>query len=756
MTNRLSTILSEPPDSLLLGATGIAALAAALAPAGLTGSGPIDAVERALIAAACTYVGSHGRRWAWIVAAALIAVPAQGVSMIMTLLSLVILVSATAPRRRSKGAGAIGLGILVNAPFWYDRSTSSFAFLFVTIAVIALIGSGLPFLRSQRRKVAKVVVATLVAVGALAMIGAGAAMLIARSHVNAGAQAAQDALEAARDGNETAARANLERARSEFDDARGTVDSFATMPSTIVPGLAQQVHAIHVAVTEGRSISSSASDLLATADYDKLTYSGRLDLVRVAALQGPTQRTSRQLARSAKRLAAVKRGWLLPPLDHRLGSFADQLADARSDATLAGDILGVTPDLFGGTTPKRYLVLFTTPAELRGAGGFIGSYAELTAQQGKVRLTRSGRIMDLINAVPKGRRTITGPMDYLHRYGRYSPQEFLQDVTFSPDFPSDADVMSQLYPQSGGQKVDGVIGVDPTGLAALLKLTGPVTVKGLPQPLSASNAVEELTRRQYITLPDEAVRGEILTEATRVTFQQLTEGSLPAPRRIADALSPAARGGHLRLWSPRSHEEDLFAELGADGSLEIPTGSDGFSLVQQNIGNNKLDAYLHRTVDYQATVDARTGDLHATARITISNEVPGLDLPPAVVGNSRGAPVGTNLATISFYTRHSVTKATIDGKEILLGPDRELGLNVYDTPILRIPPGKSIMIVLTLDGGVDLADGYQFHLAPQPVANPDQVNAVVTINHVSGGRREVEILDGKDVLAPATRVVHLP
>jgi len=184
-------------------------------------------------------------------------------------------------------------------------------------------------------------------------------------------------------------------------------------------------------------------------------------------------------------------------------------------------------------------------------------------------------------------------------------------------------VLSQLYPQSGGRKVDGVISVDPTGLAALLQLTGKVTVAGLPQPLTAANAVDVLTRSQYLDLPDEAARGEILTEATRVTFKQLTEGSLPAPRRISEALSPAARAGHLRLWSPRAAEQALFTGFGADGSLAIPTGQDGFSLIQQNVGNNKLDAYLHRTITYRSTVDARTGALHATVRVVLTNSVPG-------------------------------------------------------------------------------------------------------------------------------------
>ena len=65
---------------------------------------------------------------------------------------------------------------------------------------------------------------------------------------------------------------------------------------------------------------------------------------------------------------------------------------ARRDASLATELLRVVPGLLGGDETRRYLVVFITPAELRGAGGFVGSYAELEAVDGDVDLVRSGRI----------------------------------------------------------------------------------------------------------------------------------------------------------------------------------------------------------------------------------------------------------------------------------------------------------------------------------------------------------------------------
>ena len=93
----------------------------------------------------------------------------------------------------------------------------------------------------------------------------------------------------------------------------------------------------------------------------------------------------------------------------------------------------------------------------------IASYGELTADQGRLTLTRSGDISDLNKALPKGGGHLTGPADYLARYGAFDPQKLFQDVSYAPDLPTVADVIQQLYPQAGGDHIDGVLALDPYG-----------------------------------------------------------------------------------------------------------------------------------------------------------------------------------------------------------------------------------------------------------------------------------------------------
>ena len=713
----------------------------------------VDAIERAAIAGFVTFVGCHGRRWAWLAAGAAIAVSARGASLVFVLVALAIIALSAVPRRRARSNGSVALAFLVNAVFWFPESTPAWGVALAVLGLVIVVGSGVPHLRSRTRRPVKVILIATAAFVVVAGAAAVVAMGLAYRNVQTGSNAAGDALNAARNGDGPRAADQLMVAQDEFDHASSQVGGPFALPAKLVPGLAQQVQAVESTVDQGEAIASAGDELVATADYDRLTYDGRLDLAQVQALAPPTSQADAVLTQARSELRHLRGGSLLPPLADRIDQFATDIDEARKDTSLAADLLETTPDLFGASGPRRYLILFLTPAELRGGGGFIGSYAELEIIDGKAELTRSGRIDDLLTGPNKGNRTISGPADYLARYGRFHPDVFLQDVTQTPNFPSSAAVMAELYPQAGGQPVDGVISVDPKGLAALLQLTGPVTVPNLPEPLTTDNAADYLVRRQYLEMGDRADRGEVLEGATRATFEKLVDSALPAPRTLANTLSPVARAGHLRLWSPDPDEQALFRRLGATGDLAVPKGADGFSVVQQNGGNNKLDAYLNRTITYDAEVDAATGALTSVLQIELRNDLPSVDLPASVVSNSRGLPVGTNLASLTVFTPDVVTSAEIDGKAVTLGPGTERGLNAWDTPLLQIPPGGKVVVTLRLRGAVDLTSGYRQLILPQPVANPDRFTSTLRVKNgqVRGtGATEQILVDDQPLEAPTS------
>ena len=703
-----------------------AATAAVFAPATLTGSSVVDAVERALLAAAVTFIGAHAHRWTWFVAGIILVVPASGVALALVLAGLVVAVATTRTRRRPKDLGSVAAALFVNGALWFGPHRIEWLALACALAAcLLLVVDGYGSMRRRHRRMVRIPLFGTVALIVLATGIAAVTGLLASNDLVDGTKSARTALASVQDGDADVARDQLERARTHLDRAGGKI-RLANLPARLVPGLAQQMDAVDVAVSEGRHIAAAADDLLASADYDQLRYKGRLDLSQVDVLQPQAANVHQVMTTAQSRLDQAAEPWLAGPLRTRIEEFRGEVADVSDDTDLAAELLDLAPTLFGADQTRHYLIIFMTNAELRGAGGFIGSYAELEATDGSVELTRSGSIKDLVDQRKPGERTLDGPADYVRRYGRLKPWDFLQDVTISPDFPSDADVMAQLYPQSGGHKVDGVIGIDPSGLASLLKLTGPVDVEGLDEPLTADNAVHILTKRQYLDFSkDEDSRKELLEAATRETFKKLTKASLPAPRKLGDVLGPAVRGRHIQVWSPTAREQALFERVHADGAIAIAEGSDGFTIAEQNLGNNKIDAYLQRSTTYDVTVDAATGKLTANLQIVLDNKIPDIPFPPYVVSNSRAAPQGTNVTTLAIYSPHRLVSAMVDGQEVTLGEDTELGLNVYETGVIRVPPRGQVTLELELEGAVDLRRGYHLEIIPQPMVNAEQVSTTL-------------------------------
>ncbi|MCB0975941.1 MAG: DUF4012 domain-containing protein [Acidimicrobiales bacterium] len=704
-----------------------AGLAVGAAPVELTGNVTIDIFERFLLVGIVTFVGAHAHRWAWFAAGAVTAAVVRDLPLFLVLAGIGVAVTSTRVDRRAKDVGAVSVGLMLCGIFWSAGHNIGWPTVPASIVVITiLVVSGFPNMRRVHRRNTGTF-AFVVLLAAIASVGLTAFALIrANSDVTKGSNAARAALAAVRRGDTDTAQRQLDAANLHLGRADRSL-GLLVAPASYIPGAAQQVNAVTTSLTQARKITAAATSMVAT-NYHDLRYQGRIDLAQVRGLIRPTAAVAEILAGADEELTELRSTWLLPPLEKRVDKFADDVASARSDTELAATAVAIVPNLLGAVGERHYVVVFLTPAELRGGGGFIGSWAELTAAGGKVRLSQSGRIADLIDLKPKGARELRGPADYVHRYGRFAPQDFLQDVPYSPNWPSNASVFANLYEQTTGVRVNGVIGVDPKGLSALLELTGPVQVEGLNEPLDSKNAVELLTKRQYIEFTERSEREDILAAATKATFEKLVDSSLPAPQRIGAVLGPAARGRHLQLWSPIDVEQLLFHSLHADSAFGVPTGHDGFTVVQQNVGNNKLDAYLQRSISYDIDVDASDGSFEGTMTVTLENQNTNLLLPNAVVANLRGAPRGTNVASVSIFAPWVVRTATIDGKPDRLGTDEEVGLHVWDTPVLQVPPGGKKTIVAKIRGTLDLADGYRLHIFPQPVANADILQVRVRID----------------------------
>lgn len=721
----------------MLAVAALGAAVALAADAAPTGWAPADAFWRAALVAALALAGSRARRWSWIAASAAVALLADGVWLGVGLAATAAAALSGLDRRPRRWLGAaVGATtgvVALHLPPSHDLQLTT---VVVGAAALALVVSGYRAsparVRHWSRTVAVVAVgAWLLAAGVLVAVG-----LVARGAVDAGTAAAADGLEAAAGDPAEGPAARLGDAAAEFDRAAGWLGSWALAPARAMPVLGHQARAMADLSDRGARVSGAARDAVAAAPVDELRYEdGRVDLARLGAAGPAFDRLDAELAGAEAAAAEVRSPWLVAPLADRVELFDAHVREVAPPAHLAAVAVRELPELLGGSGLRRYLVLFTTPSESRGSGGFVGSWAVLEALDGDVTLAAQGRAADVNEAPGRDERTVTEPADYVARYGRFRPGYWFQDVTLSPDVPTSSRAAAEVFDQAGFGPVDGVVQVDPYGLAALLRLTGPVRVEGMDGPLRAEDAASFLLLDQYLEPLDRAEREDLLAEAGRATFDALLAADLPGPRRLGDVLGPVVADGRLSFttWAPGTGE--LADLLHVERPFPRPDGADLAGLVTQNGGNNKADAFLHRSVAYDVSHDPASGHVEARATVVLRNDAPASGLPDAILGsNDRGLPPGTNRTWVSWYSPLGLREARLDGTVVPVERQQELGWSVYSTYV-EIPPGGEARIELVLSGDVAPGDGYRLVVPHQPLVHPDEV--VVTVRPVPGRRAEL-------------------
>ena len=647
------------------------------------------------------------------------------------------------PWLRAAGGGLVVQGLLrlETNPFFTASALAAGA------TMLFLAGIGVQRRRRHARR--RILTWTLAGAGALVVLAAGFGLAAAgaRSDIEDGYRGLLDGLQQLQSGDPLAAASTLRRAAAALGAADDSISAPWAQPARLVPVVAQHQQAVSALLGQASSSATAAAAALEVVDFDALTIEGgRIDVEAVAILEGPLADLDAAVGALQQALEEADSPWLIGPVAERLDESRQRAADAARQASTIHAAAVHGPALLGADGPRRYFVGFASPAEARSLIGVSGNYAVLTITDGRIERTAFGRINDLRNQVEaNGPLVLEAGAEFFARYGPYGAGDgtaadpaspsFWSNVTMTPDMPTAAPLLAQLWAASGGDPVDGVILADPAALAGLLAATGPVTVAGLDAPLTAQTVERFLLLDQY-TL-DTPERRDLLEDVADATLQAVLGGSLPPPQGLARALGPAAAEGHLLMWTADPDEQGLLRQIGVDGALPALEGRDGLAVVNNNGTANKIDSFLDREVTYTAVYDADSGIVRGTITITLTNTAPSSGYPDYVLGSEfLDLPNGTNRTLLAVYTPLDAVGATLDGAPIGVGHATELGWNVLSFGF-DLAPGEQRVLTLDVEGVIAGAPGggYELILRPQPLA----IDEAVTV-HV-GGDTDVHFSD---------------
>jgi hypothetical protein len=490
-----------------------------------------------------------------------------------------------------------------------------------------------------------------------------------------------------------------------FADVDARLGGPLAAPSRMLPAVAQNLDA-------GQDRSAAASEAAAVAagalqhiDPSSLRVrDGRIDLAAIAAVEGPLLDVQQALLDLKGVVEGLSSPWLLACVQQELDELSVDFSDNEPRLANAIDAVRLAPQMLGESGPRRYLVLFTTPSEARGLGGFVGNYAEVTVDGGAIEVSEFGRRSDLQAVASARRARCEGcPPELLRWYAQFGfttgPAGSVgpgvwANITMPAHFPLVAEAAKVLYPQSGGRELDGVIVMDPFVVATLMRYTGAVEVPELGVVVEPEDAAEFILREQHVLAAaddgeiDNADRIDALDTLGRSVIERLLTSTLPDPATLGRDLSPLVAERRLLFWSGSDDEADLLDRTGLLGAMPDLGPDGGFSVAATNASGNKIEIFLER--DVEVRLEGEGDDRRLVAQVTLTNGAPATGWPSYVIGNLVGLPSGWSRLLVTFYGPEGLLADTLDGEPMSLEGTREGGWNGYRRFVDLAPGGSAV------------------------------------------------------------------
>jgi Protein of unknown function (DUF4012) len=304
--------------------------------------------------------------------------------------------------------------------------------------------------------------------------------------------------------------------------------------------------------------------------------------------------------------------------------------------------------------------------------------------------------------VPDGAVQLSPELQELWAFA--TPQDAIGRAIVTPRFDVSAAILAAQYGAATNTPVDGVLLIDIVGLQKLVAVGG---ASADPNAIPADKIIDELMHNQYLSLdesqPDTFIqRRERLGQVARAAVTDLLNPNVSAID-LGRALSDAAAGRHILLWSRLPDEQLAMQALRVDGGL----AADSVSVSLLNAGGNKLDWFI-KMASKVTVGSVANNERQIDVEVAVSSQVPD-GLPRYVAGPA--VPVAEYGDYIGYFTINvpgSATKMHLgDASPVIVagpdGPTRTIGQLLIvkrnttravtfsftlpaDFPVLRIEP----------------------------------------------------------------------
>ncbi|WP_026264555.1 DUF4012 domain-containing protein [Arthrobacter sp. 135MFCol5.1] len=475
--------------------------------------------------------------------------------------------------------------------------------------------------------------------------------------------------------------------------AKEAADSPLWVLASSMPGLGKNFGAVAEVARSGDDVARLALLPLVKV-FDDLDWASLLpgesatNLSQIKAAAPGVSSAAQAVRLSSERLNAIDTSSLLPQVAQPLSQARDQLGEVIDALNAAADAAGLAPSMLGAESPRSYLLMIQNNAESRASGGIPGALAEITFENGHINLGRQSTATDLGPMSPTLNLDEQQQQIYTTRPGKY-----MQDVNLTPDFPTAASAAQAMWEKKTGQRVEGVISIDPVVLGYILQATGPVSITGpelaavkaagLPTELTGTNVVQTLLSDVYAKIQQPKLQDAYFAGVAKEVFSALSTGKGEA-KGLISGITRGTEEGRVLVWSADNSEQSIISRYPVSGSISGPSVAPAqFGLYFNDGTGAKMDYYVKRTVQLVKECP-KNGYEQTTVRVTSTNTAPtdaATSLPAYVTGGGNfGVAPGKVLTNIVAYgpAQANVESATVNGEKTPFAPylhaDRPVGV----------------------------------------------------------------------------------
>ncbi len=309
-------------------------------------------------------------------------------------------------------------------------------------------------------------------------------------------------------------------------------------------------------------------------------------------------------------------GSKLNSVKDRLNKYGGLVQNGRAAATILTSVVALDGK-------KSYLVMLQNNGELRPTGGFIGSFAQIDFEGGKLKKLDVNDIYAIDGQLnthvepPKEIKEDLGQKDW-----------YLRDSNWEPDFATAARQAEWFYTKETGQKVDGVIALDISAIENLLRVVGELDLKDYDEIVTADNLFENsVTHAEQGFFPGSQAKKNFLTALSQQLFNKLF--FLPKQNwpGIVQSLGKSFQEKHLMVYLS---DPKLFSyAVSQSWAGTIPRAADDLpgeftdflAVVEANMGANKANYYLERGFDLETTI-GKEGEVTHRLKVNYTNRSP--------------------------------------------------------------------------------------------------------------------------------------